>query len=405
MKEAHLTALGENYRNALVACAATAYQSRSLPPISDFSGFLAAAQRHGLVPLANRLVQASPCADDVKRAFRSHAFLHAVRSAQMEKALGRVLTALSAAGVSAIVLKGAALARTFYPHPALRPYRDLDVLVREEDWVAVREALVSLGYQAIQAFPTPPPKVWRSKAYYHTQYQRDDEQIRVEVHYDPWWYGLRPRLGDLYWRRAVPVAIAGAPAKMLSAEDQIVQLSVHLHHHGYDRLIWFTDLALVLHDRRIDWDYVVRASREEGLGAFVYYSLYYVERLLGVAPPKGVVDALRPGPFPAWLHDRLWPPAVVLGVGVEHRVLCDFHEVPNGQELLLNLLLTGRRLEKLVYLARLLTPSSDWLAHYYGVTDRATLRSRRLVHAPKMLARVIQELGNVARNGVNRHPP
>jgi hypothetical protein len=93
-----------------------------------------------------------------------------------------------------------------------------------------------------------------------------------------------------------------------------------------------------------------------------------------------------------------------LALGVEDRVLCDFHEVPNGQELLLNLMLSGRRLEKLVYLARLLAPSSDWLAHYYGVTDRATLRSRRLIHAPKILLKALQDLGDVARNGVTRRP-
>ena len=394
----------ENYRDALVACAASAYEARSLPAIDDHAGFLGAAKRHGLVPLANRLVQASSCTAEVKRAFRTHAFWYAVRSAQMESQLGRIVAALNTAGVPVIVLKGAALARTLYPSSVLRPYGDLDVLVREEDWVAVRETLASLGYRAIQALHAPPPKVWARKAYYHTQYEHPDLRIRVEVHYDAWWYSLRPRLGELYWQRAVTLTVAGARTSMLSAEDQIIQLSAHLHHHGYNRLIWFTDLALLLRDRRIDWDHVVRASREEGIGLFVYYSLHYVERLLGVAPPKDVLDGLRPGPFPVWLHDRLWPPAVVLAVGVEDRVLCDFHEVPSGQELLLNLLLTGRRLEKLVYLARLLMPSSDWLAHYYGVTDGAALRSRRLIHAPKMLLTAIRELGDVARKGVTRHP-
>jgi hypothetical protein len=357
-----------------------------------------------LVPLANRLVQASEDGAEVKRAFRAQAFLYAVRSAQMEGQLGRVLAALNSVGVPVIVLKGPALARTLYSSSTLRPYRDLDVLVREEHWVAVHEALVGLGYRAIQALVAPPPKIWGRKAYYHTQFAHPDLGIRVEVHYDAWWYGLRPRLGELYWDRAVALEVAGERASMLSAEDQIIQLSAHLHHHGYNRLIWFTDLALLLRDRPIDWDYVVRASREEGIGLFVYYSLHYVERVLGVAAPKRVLDDLRPGLGLASLHDRLWPPVAVIAVAVEDRVACDFHEVPNGQELLLNLLLTGRRVEKLVYLARLLTPSSDWLAHYYRVTDRATLRSRRLVHAPKVLFTAIRDLANVAKDGVTRHP-
>jgi hypothetical protein len=289
----------------------------------------------------------------------------------------------------------------------LRPYGDLDILCHEEDWSAAHEALLGLGYRVLQPLTAPPPKVARHKAYYHTQYFRDDTGMMIEIHYDLWWYGLRPALGEIIWQRTRPLTIAGASTRMVSPEDLVLHLSVHLHHHGYARLIWFTDLALLLHDATgptIDWTYVVTAARREGVGLFLYYSLYYLQRLLGVGPPAGIMAALRPNPLQAWIHDRLWPPREVLSVEMSDRAVCDFHEVPDATELTLNFLLTGRRIEKLIYLGRLLVPSTEWLAYYYGTSDPATLRRRRLTHAPKLLATALGQLGGMARNGLARRP-
>ena len=44
--------------------------------------------------------------------------------------LAAFLRAASGAGLGVIVLKGAALAETAYPRPGLRPFGDMDVLVR-----------------------------------------------------------------------------------------------------------------------------------------------------------------------------------------------------------------------------------------------------------------------------------
>jgi hypothetical protein len=395
--------LETEHREALLAFAAAAYERRPLPAVSNWEPLLDRAQAHGLVPLAYRLLRDSDCPPEIARIFRAHAFGYALRSGQHEKASSEVLAAFGAAGIDNLVLKGPAVGRTVYADPSLRPTSDLDILIPEERWQAARDVLVGQGYIPEQPHDGPPPKVADEKAHYHSQYRRDRDRMLIEVHYDPWWYGLRPRLRELFWQRSAPLTIGGVLTRMLSAEDQLLHACIHLHHHSYTRLIWFTDLALLIQrPQGLDWTYFVWAARQEGLELLVYYSLYYLEQLLGVSAPASVMSALRPNPLQAWVHDHLWPAGLILGLEVEDRALCDFHEVPEAEELLFNFLLTGRRREKLAYIGHLLAPSADWLAYYYGVSDPATLRLRRLVHAPKLLAATLRELAQMFLNGPSR---
>lgn len=393
-------------REALLTIASSCFDPQPLPELSDWDALVQAADVHRLSPLANALIQNSTAPEAIKLDSRRRAALLAVHSASQEKQHARVLQALADAGIETMVLKGPGLARTLYPQPWLRVSSDLDVLVRQENWLAVHELLTAQGYTSLQPLSAPPPKVAEDKAYYHTQYLSADQRHFVEIHYDLWWYGLRPALGEQFWQRAVPLTIGGVATRMVSPEDMLLHLCIHLHHHGYNRLIWFTDIALLLrrYETELDWDYLVRAAHIEGLNIFVYYSLQYLEQLLGVAAPRRALKALKPGPVQAWVHDRLCPPSSVLEVEVTDRAVFDFHEVPEATELVLNFLLTGRRREKLRYLARLLTPSTEWLAYYYSTSDPRVLRRRRLSHIPHMLLKAGRELTGAAVNGLARHP-
>ena len=395
----------QTLREALLTIASACHEPRPLPPVTDWAALLQLADAHRLLPLAYPLIQQSACPPAIKRESKSQMALLTLHWIEQDKQHARVLNVLTAVGVDAVVLKGPALARTVYPRPSLRISGDLDVLVHQEDWLAAHHALLQAGYVCLQPLSAPPPKVAEHKAYYHTQYLSGDRRHLVEVHYDLWWYGLRPALGELFWQRALPLNIGGTATKMVSPEDMLLHLCIHLHHHGYNRLIWFTDIALLLRTYdQLDWAYLVRAARTEGLGIFVYYSLTYLDQLLGVAGPRWVLNALHPGRIQAWVHDRLCPPDGVIEVEVTDRALFDFHEVPEATELLLNFLLTGRRREKLTYLLRLLVPSTEWLAYYYATSDPGALRRRRLLHAPQMLIKAVRELAGVTVHGLARHP-
>jgi Uncharacterised nucleotidyltransferase len=73
----------------------------------------------------------------------------------LERELLEVAAAFEAAGVEMTVLKGPALAHSVYPDPAWRPFGDIDVLVRTQDWQRACEVLVGCGFVA--RFPEPRP--------------------------------------------------------------------------------------------------------------------------------------------------------------------------------------------------------------------------------------------------------
>jgi hypothetical protein len=66
-----------------------------------------------------------------------------------------VSSAMEDAGVPAVVLKGAAIATSFYPDPSWRSYGDLDLLVSVADWSAACHTLTSLGFGRITPEPRP----------------------------------------------------------------------------------------------------------------------------------------------------------------------------------------------------------------------------------------------------------
>ena len=73
----------------------------------------------------------------------------------LDHLLEELSSAMAEAGVPTIVLKGPAVASTFYPDRAWRSYGDLDLLVAAEDWQGACEVLVRRGFRRIIPEPRP----------------------------------------------------------------------------------------------------------------------------------------------------------------------------------------------------------------------------------------------------------
>jgi len=121
-------------RDALCAllCAGT-------PPVESVTADVIAAARAGSVHLllADRL-QLTALAGELREA----AIVDDVRAHELRA----VLAGMTAAGVRPILLKGAALARTHYPRPELRPRSDTDLMIPASAREVVARTLIGLGY-------------------------------------------------------------------------------------------------------------------------------------------------------------------------------------------------------------------------------------------------------------------
>jgi hypothetical protein len=241
------------------------------------------------------------------RALRNLAVVEEFELRRMEERLDETLVALEAAGIEALLLKGAALARTVYRSVADRPMLDLDLLVPAERVDDARTTALANGW------------TWRRDAqldrFYRTHHHLppfDDARgtrALLELH-----TGLFPSghpfglTAEDMRARAIRVDDGRGRAVMVPApEDHIVYLCAHwawshmMNGGGWRAL---RDVGALVDRGGIEWDTCVERAREARASTCVYWTLRLASGLSGVSAPESVLDSLRP-PTPEPVLARL----------------------------------------------------------------------------------------------------
>ncbi len=120
---------------------------------SNWDSFIAKVEENGLAPLVNTHLSnsnelASSIPKTVSLQIKALVIRHQRATAVRAKAITEILQAFETNGVECIALKGLALAYCLYPKPALRPMRDIDLLVPEQQALKAQQTLRELGYDA-----------------------------------------------------------------------------------------------------------------------------------------------------------------------------------------------------------------------------------------------------------------
>jgi hypothetical protein len=258
-------------------------------------------------------------------------YRQAARNAALHAALADVLVALERDGVPAIALKGTALAGTVYGNLALRPMRDVDLLVREDDVDAAESVLLREGYSADESYR---PRGWYLHRHHHLPpFLAREGPAVVEIHWQlaPADVPVRVPLPAV-WGRARRTEIAGVGARVLASDDLLLHLALHLA--GADgfvgKLAGVCDVAEVvrLHGAELPWVRLCDTAGRSGAAVHVYYTLWLARALLGAKVPDGVLDALEAsagrGPvvdraikrFASWAVARPADAGRILGSGI-----------------------------------------------------------------------------------------
>jgi hypothetical protein len=333
----------------------------------DWERVLRLARQHRVLSYVRRTLKdhhPSLLPDAVDRRVQQLLLAESVRTMGLDAELGRIARALAAAAAPVLVLKGPALARTLYPSPTLRPYNDIDLVVQEEHEAAVVGVLHAGGFHEIDYEAEVARRAHAGHSHnggaFHRQFVGNGGTVLVELHLDPLQLGLQPVCERERWQRAL--ALPGVPgALMLGLEDQLVQLSVHAHKHGFNRLIWLKDLDLLVrtHGTDLDWRLIERVARREGVVGSVWYALYLARRLLRTPLPPAATR-LQPAAPERLLYRLVWPEERIASLGgYMRRRAVQFHAAESLRGMVPSLFLMGRRRDRLAATARALLPGGE----------------------------------------------
>lgn len=214
--------------------------------------------------------------------------------ARVEQA--RIEAALAAAGIEWVWLKKYALAHTVYPRPALRPMKDLDLLVPPERCDDAERAVLALGYR--RAADAPPMFRGDGRAAHHLPTLRSPSGILAEMHSSLHPSQLLRVSAHLHWFRAqvVETDAGGVRVRHFTPEAQLLHLAAHaiLQHGEAERYLQrFLDCHLVVaRAPRLNWDVVLRQGAALDWSYALHRALARSREHFGTPIPEHVVRAL-----------------------------------------------------------------------------------------------------------------
>lgn len=327
---AFLRAVLASTRDARATAALAAGTGRAL----DGDALRELIERERIGPLLHRaLARRELLSPATRAALRESYRATAMRNLVFVHALGGCLERLAAAGVAAIVLKGAALARPVYGSLALRPMGDLDILIHRRDLPRARVVVADLGFRPLrlETHPGALPEHENELAF--------TKPGRVRVELDVHWSLLdspfyqRELAMEWFWDSARVQPLGGPSAPTLGPEALLLHLCAHLmlHHQGAG-LLWWNDIAEVLHveGRALDWGEVFARSRAYQLLLPMREVLTHLAAEWNAPIPAEALRrfaAARPSPAEADLFPRLSGEATA-----GQRFWTDLHSMANWRQ-------------------------------------------------------------------------
>jgi len=219
-----------------------------------------------------------------------------LRSLAIERLLVRLATSLDEASVPFVVLKGAAVAHTAYPDPEWRPFGDLDILVRGQDWHHALGIVQNLGFRRDLPEPHRGFDVRFGKAATHT----NEEGLQLDLHrmltLGPFGLWIEP---DELFAGTTQLVLGGRRLRRLDDASLFLHACVHAS------LGWRPPLLLPLRDvvqiataLPVYRAVVIERARDWRLGAVVHHAVATASELCGGTSgvlPR-LVDGLVAGP-------------------------------------------------------------------------------------------------------------
>jgi hypothetical protein len=206
-----------------------------------------------------------PAAIELRQVYR----LQTLDARLHERRIVRAVSLLRAAGIEPLLAKGWAAAR-IYPEPGLRPYGDVDLWVRPDQYARAHAALGGpLGQRCRvdlhDAFP---------------QLARDWADVYAHSRLEP--------IGDI-------------EVRLLGAEDHLRLCCLHMLGHGAWRPVWLCDVAAAIESLPSDFDWSRCLEGPPRHADWITSVIGLARDVLGARGADGLLER----PLPRWLPAAL----------------------------------------------------------------------------------------------------
>ncbi|RLF56123.1 MAG: hypothetical protein DRN37_08495 [Thermoplasmata archaeon] len=246
----------------------------------DWESILQLSKRHSISPLlyqrVKRLDPAHEIVPGVIKKLRDVYLYSAALNMRRYHKLAKVLSLLAGEGIPVIVLKGAYLAAIVYEKIGMRAMQDVDLLFKMKDLSRAQEILMEGGYY------------------------RPENGLFLDIHWniDLSYADLNVEI-ETIWERAQPAEIGGVGVLVLSPEDLLLHLCIHL---GFHHLFEFAGLRTICdiletlryYKGRMDWARIRQRAIHWHAINLVYLSLLLARDLLGGDVSDDVLEDLKP---------------------------------------------------------------------------------------------------------------
>lgn len=209
--------------------------------VEQWDELLFLAEEQGMAPLLYRHLQAvsGGVPDTFLRGLKLLCLRHRQANTFRMKTLQEILSLLNSAGIESLVLKGAVLCQTLYPEAGLRPMRDIDLLLTQEDAEHVHQLLREKGLRVSEELL--PRDYFHLPALFQTV---GGMEVCIELHHglfpdDPPYYKHLP-FAELC-SESLDFTVNDVPAKTLGTEDMLW----HLYQHGFHAPLTFEPYKLI----------------------------------------------------------------------------------------------------------------------------------------------------------------
>jgi Uncharacterised nucleotidyltransferase len=257
-------------------------------------------QQHRVIPLLYWNLHAT-CPEAVPKTVleQLQRYFHAIsiRNLFLVRELLALLSMLEAHGIPAVPYKGPVLATTVYGNLALRQFKDLDILVREQDAARAKDLLLSREYR-LQHQTSLAYEVLFRRFRQTYDLMRDDDQVLVELHWNiiSWPVFFQAGPASL-WEHLESVTLADRPVRTLAPEDVLALLCVHGAKHHWSRLAMICDVAeLVRTYPELDWGRALEQTGRLGGARMLYLGLLLAQDLLGATVSEDMLRQVHADP-------------------------------------------------------------------------------------------------------------